>query len=165
VGLVSCGGGNGNGGNGAQSGQGSLLLNAYGDPIDMGAPFYEFDFGSGEMLTGIFALGAGGDVAFMEEAVSIHYYFGTSESGGIMDMGTVELASVTEAPESGYLSSVDLGGAELDADWSLLVGCTFCVRTADGAHYAKMRIVGADKSMQTITFDWVYLPDGGRVFP
>ena len=168
--ALCCGCGDDGGGNGGSftpttSGRGSTQINGYGGIIDMSAPFHEFDFSAGEMVTGTFGVPAGGDVALLLEGVSIHYYFSTGGDGGIVDMGTAELLSITEAPESGYTSNVDLGGPEVDADWSLLVGKAFCVRTRDGAHYAKMKIVDADKSMGTITFDWVYLPDGGRVFP
>ena len=152
-----------------RSGRSSLLLFSYGDMIYMGAPYHEFDFRSGEMLAGIVGEPPDGDVSFRKYSSSsvyfIRYYLSTSEEGGVADMGTVELDSIAEAPESGYSWDVTLGGEDVDADWSLLVGRTFCVRTHDGKYYAKMKIVDADESAREITFDWVYLPEGGRMFP
>jgi hypothetical protein len=127
----------------------------------LGAPAYDFDFALEQELAGTVGEGAGGDVGFVLTNI---LYLAARESGGIIDMGAVSFDSVTEAPASGYSTSIQFG-ADVEADWSLLVGRTFCVLTRDGTHYAKMQITETDQSGQRITFDWVYLPDGSRAFP
>jgi hypothetical protein len=80
---------------------------------------------------------------------------GASNSGGnagVVEVPGTKLEDVASAPEEGYVTH-----------WvPVKVGTLYCVRTRDGQHYAKIKIVTLDK--QSIRFDWQYQPDQTRQF-
>ena len=72
--------------------------------------------------------------------------------GGIIEMPSTSLDGVSECPVEGYR-----------AHWAdATEGSVYCVRTRDGAHYAKIKVtkVLSDR----IAFAWVYQPSGSRRF-
>ena len=75
-----------------------------------------------------------------------------SARAGIIGMSQTELAQVSECPESGY-----------QYHWvDTSPGGVYCVRTRDGAHYAAIKLTAIDDN--SLTFSWVYQPDGSRRF-
>jgi hypothetical protein len=76
---------------------------------------------------------------------------------GIVDMG--EKKSLDEVPEAP--TSFTQGGQQ-GGYFDAVPGHVYCVRTRDGLHYAKLRIlfVGTDR----MSFDYVYQPSGSRRF-
>ncbi len=77
--------------------------------------------------------------------------------GGIIDMGPVELDTIDEAPESGYKLYINIR--------KIKPGRSYCVRCADGVHYARMRVIEIEKGDRGyIRFAWEYLPAAGRTF-
>jgi hypothetical protein len=74
----------------------------------------------------------------------------------IRDMGAVDLASVSTAPGTGY-----------SPDAHALVGHVYVIKCSDG-NYAKIRITSITFTdgnyPATISFDWVYQPNGSSNF-
>ena len=77
--------------------------------------------------------------------------------GGIVDMGAKPLKAIKEAPLRGNYK-VGLSPREL------IVGHTYCVRTADGKHVAKFQITNFDQNEETLSFSWVYQPKDTNKF-
>jgi hypothetical protein len=75
-------------------------------------------------------------------------------SAGIIDMHTSNLDSVSEAPADDSAYSIHYFLPE--------VGAVYCVRTADGHHFAKMKIIAVTNDR--ISFEYVYQPSGSRSF-
>jgi hypothetical protein len=74
---------------------------------------------------------------------------------GIVAMGEKNLNRITECPESGY----SYHWVEATPDE------TYCVRTRDGEHYAKIQVTYVGSVTPTsIEFDWVYQPKKTRKF-
>jgi hypothetical protein len=71
---------------------------------------------------------------------------------GIVRMPQTELEQVSECPESGYRYH----WVEANS------GGVYCVRTRNGQHYAKIKLTSIGNS--SLSFAWVYQPDGSRVF-
>jgi hypothetical protein len=69
---------------------------------------------------------------------------------GVIDMGAKPLQAVREAPARGY--KVFLRMEEL------LNGHTYCIRTADGKHFAKIHILNVDPNEEILVFTWRYQP-------
>lgn len=80
------------------------------------------------------------------------YSDGDNARAGIIGMPQTALDQVVECPESGYQYHW--------VDTSL--GGVYCVRTRDGAHYAVIKLTSIDDS--SLSFSWIYQPDGGRRF-
>jgi len=76
--------------------------------------------------------------------------------GGIVDVGPKALAAVKEAPAAGYVPGLKPDG--------IVQGHTYCVRTADGEHYAKLHVVKFDREKETLEFSWQYQPRPTTVF-
>jgi hypothetical protein len=74
--------------------------------------------------------------------------------GGIAQLPNVDLASVTDAPISGYQWHFP--------HFALAPRGAYCVRTHDGARFAKIQVTNlkADR----IEFDWVYQPNDSHRF-
>jgi len=74
----------------------------------------------------------------------------------VQDMGPATLTSVTAAPESGYYPAVPASN-----------GHTFVIKCHNG-NYAKIHITGITYTNEnypaTVTFDWVYQPNGSLSF-
>jgi hypothetical protein len=77
--------------------------------------------------------------------------------GGIVDVGAKPLRAVKKAPKEGYLPAI-----EMDA---ITEGHTYCVRTGDGEHYAKLHLGKFDREASTLEFTWEYQPKPTNVFP
>ncbi|MFN2302715.1 MAG: hypothetical protein ACK2TV_03195, partial [Anaerolineales bacterium] len=71
---------------------------------------------------------------------------------GIIEMPLTELEQVSECPETGY----EHHWVEASADG------VYCVRTRDGEHYAAIKLTLLDES--SLSFTWLYQPDGSRKF-
>lgn len=71
---------------------------------------------------------------------------------GIIGMSQTELEQVSECPESGY-----------QYHWvTASSGEVYCVRTRGGEHYAIIKLTDIGNS--TLSFTWIYQPDGSRRF-
>lgn len=71
---------------------------------------------------------------------------------GIIGMPQPELEQVSECPESGY----EYHWVEASSSG------VYCVRTRDGQHYAKIKLTSIGNV--SLSFTWVYQPDGSRKF-
>jgi hypothetical protein len=80
------------------------------------------------------------------------YSDGDNARAGIIGMAQTALDQVSECPESGY--QYHWVGASS--------GNVYCVRTRDGAHYAVIKVTAIDDN--SLTFTWVYQPNGSRRF-
>ena len=69
-------------------------------------------------------------------------------NGGVIDLGKKPLADVPAAPKAGYLTELK--------PKQILDGHTYCVRTADGKHYAKFHVVKFDTKARTLKIAWTY---------
>jgi hypothetical protein len=71
---------------------------------------------------------------------------------GIIKVSQLNLSNVFECPETGY-----------QYHWvQATVDGVYCVRTRDGSHYAVIQVTSTNKN--SLTFTWIYQPDGSRRF-
>jgi hypothetical protein len=71
-------------------------------------------------------------------------------------VGKKRLDEVREAPSKGYVAHL--------AEDMIVVGHTYCIRTADGQHYAKIRITKYEPTEKKLTFTWAYQEKESRKF-
>jgi hypothetical protein len=76
----------------------------------------------------------------------------TPANAGIVQMSQSDLKAITAAPQSGWVTHY----------FTPQVGATYCVRTWDGNHFAKIKVT--DIEQDQIGFDWVFQPSGSSVF-
>ena len=170
--VIGCGDDNGGSTTPARSGQSALPVTITTAPSQPEESVHGFDFAAAESMVGTLAEPAG-DIYFLmvEGEIWTNVHLHATGVGGVIQVEGIEFDCVAEAPSDGYSASIWLGGQSVYSGndiWSELwtsIGRVFCVRTSDGSHYGKIRIAHVDFSTQEITFDWVYLPEGGRVFP
>lgn len=79
-----------------------------------------------------------------------------SGKGGIIDLGERSLGSVARAPKAGYVP--------LLKPEAIVKGHTYCVVTADGAHYGKLHVVNFDPEEALLEFTWRFQPRRTNVF-
>jgi hypothetical protein len=72
---------------------------------------------------------------------------------GIIDLGGVDLSTITEAPSSGYSTQFI----------SSTLNHTYCLITQD-ANYVKFKITSRNDTTYNMTFTWVEQTDGTRNF-
>lgn len=83
----------------------------------------------------------GGDFHFHYDRNDPSIFYANLGSGGIHDMGDTPLESIIFAPDK----SRGLGvGRYYDYETKAMVGHTYCVVTADGAHYAKFQVMSIE---------------------
>lgn len=69
--------------------------------------------------------------------------------GEIIDLGPVPLKRKSDIPKNGYRAFLK--------PKEIIVGHTYLIRTADGAHYGKIHVVRFDRKRQLLEFAWLLL--------
>ncbi|MCP4116558.1 MAG: hypothetical protein GY737_14325 [Desulfobacteraceae bacterium] len=80
------------------------------------------------------------DLYFYDSQNTPYCFYANNGSGGIHDMGAVQLEDVITAP--GLSNGVGIEKFYNDQDTTVIKGHTYCVVTKDGRHYAKIQITG-----------------------
>lgn len=87
---------------------------------------------------------------------------------GIAEMGSGALNKLRALPEY-KPGRQGAKGHAYKTEVPIVVGQRYAIVGADGRTYGKIRVIDYDARLlypaETITFEWAYMPDGGRFYP